>query len=126
MDEVLFIERNYMLYVTDTNHLCHLMWHMAKAKLAKETGDKEAMPDPADVLDWVLIRLDNLQHFWKSLGEHQCVAVFDGPKESFRKEIYTEYKAGRTRTPEVYVSVKDVQDALRNSDEWGDLSYRNG
>jgi len=106
-----------MIFVLDTNILVHQFWHMANTK---SDGD----PDLADVLDWILIRLDNLKRYLDDLsaqhggGEVKRVAVFDSTKSSFRKELVEEYKQQRTRVAGVYELVADTKEAVISSDDW--------
>lgn len=111
-----------MKFLLDGNQTAHQFWHMAHGKAKFETGDPEALPDLADVLDWFLIRLDNLRDC--ILAQHSdatFVIIFDGHRgRNFRNDIMPEYKENRrgTRIPQIYEAVADAITALENSDEW--------
>jgi len=110
-----------MIFVLDSNALCHQMWHMGASKIRKETGDHEAMPDLSDVLDWFMIRLDHLREYVgkKSWGvDARFVCVFDSTSKSFRTRLVEDYKAQRTRVAAVYELVSEAKQAVALSDEW--------
>lgn len=116
-----------MTIAADCNHLVHLFWHMAAAKVRKETGNVEAMPDLGDVHDWFLNRLDNLHTYAKDNGHEKFIAVFDCPRSSFRKAIYSQYKAGRHQEPTtVWEAISDAKQALKYADDWIRLEAPNG
>ena len=110
-----------MLFLVDSNHLVHLFWHMAATKSRNESGDSEALPEVADVLDWFLNRLDNLRGYLMqkhSGGDIRFLAVFDSTKRPSRCGLMPEYKANRTRIAGIAEAVADAKRAVECSDEW--------
>jgi DNA polymerase-1 len=109
-------------FLLDGNQTAHQFFHMARGKTKRETGDPDAMPDLADVLEWFLTRLDNLRDYMRAHhSEVTLVIIYDGHRgKNFRNCILPEYKENRkgVRIPEVYEAVADSQEALVNSDEW--------
>ncbi len=108
-----------MIAVLDGNYFVHLFWHMAASTAREDTGDAEAQPEIADVLDWFMIRLDNIRDYLLSKDpDTECVCVFDSTRASFRRGLLDEYKANRTRIAGVVEAVRDAKIAVTNSDEW--------
>lgn len=103
-----------MLFLLDTNALCHSMYHISEAG------------DTADIVERILNRLERLKTWANDIEPATMLAIFDGRHMTFRRKILPTYKANRiydeATTAGILEVIAHTKEAIGFSDDWTELT----